>query len=283
MSVDTPITVKPASLTALLTHPQLTGLQAFTDNYIWALRETGGNACLVVDPGDPAVVQAWLADNGLTLRAILLTHHHPDHTGGVPALRQAGVEVIGPRHDNIPHLDRAVGDGEHISFPWLDATFTVIDVPGHTAGHIAFWGQVGAGADKPPLLFCGDTLFSGGCGRLFEGTAEQMHASLQRLAALPANTLVCCGHEYTAGNLRFAAAVEPGNVDIATCNAWVQAQRESHFASVPGDLAREQRINPFFRVQEATVQQMAVQQAGHALPSPVEVFAMLRHWKDGFQ
>ncbi len=289
MTVDTQNTTRPPSLTATLAHPQLTALPAFADNYIWALRAPAGTDCLIVDPGDPAVVQAWLARNGLTLRAILLTHHHLDHIGGVPALRAPGVQVIGPRHDNISGLDRQMDEGECIDFPWLGATFTVLEIPGHTAGHIAFFGAIAnrqnnpGNHDQQRLLFCGDTLFSGGCGRLFEGTAAQMSTSLARLAALPADTLVCCGHEYTAGNLRFAAVVEPDNADIAACAGWVQAQRAMGIATVPGDITREHRINPFLRVGVAAVRAAAERQAGHALPTDTEVFAVLRRWKDGFQ
>lgn len=286
MTVDTPNTTQSSSLGTTLAHPQLTALPAFADNYIWALRAPTGPDCLVVDPGDPAVVQAWLAQNGLILRAILLTHHHLDHVGGVPALRGPGVAVIGPRHDNISGLDRQMGEGERIDFPWLGATFTVLEIPGHTAGHIAFFGTLhdpDGSVDPQPLLFCGDTLFSGGCGRLFEGTPAQMSTSLARLAALPADTLVCCGHEYTAGNLRFAATVEPDNADIAACAAWVQVQRARGAATVPGDIAREQRINPFLRVDTAAVRAAAERQAGHVLPTDTEVFAVLRRWKDGFR
>ena len=186
---------------------KLIPIPAFNDNYIWMLHDE--RRALVVDPGDAQPVLAALARDGLTLESILVTHHHGDHTGGVEVLRQnTGAQVYGPAAERMPEPLQRLGDGDTIT-P-LGLRFEVLLVPGHTAGHIAYWGQI---PDADPVLFCGDTLFSAGCGRLFEGTPGQMLASLTRLAALPEATRVCCAHEYTLGSLRFALAVEPSNSD----------------------------------------------------------------------
>lgn len=265
------------TLTDIVAHPRLFAVPTFTDNYVWGLRAVGSRDCLVVDPGDAGPVAAALERTGLRLTAILVTHHHGDHTGGIRVLKTPGVTVYGPRHEIIPLADHACGDGDRIALPGL-GEFRVIDVPGHTAGHIAYAGML----DERPLLFCGDTLFSAGCGRLFEGTAEEMHASLRTLAALPPDTLVCCTHEYTLGNLRFAAAVEPGNADIAACSHWARAQRDAGLPTLPGDLARELRVNPFLRTGVTEVRSAAARHAGQAPDSDAAVFAALRRWKDTF-
>lgn len=270
MSVDT--------LARPLQHPRVTGLPAFTDNYIWAIRAHDGPDCAVVDPGDAAVVRRWLGEQGLRLRWILVTHHHFDHTGGIAALKDEGVTVIGPRHEQIPQRDVAVGDGDALVLPGLDLTLQVLDIPGHTAGHVGFHGLL----DHQPVLFCGDTLFSAGCGRLFEGSAAELHDSLQRLARLPPATLVFCTHEYTLGNLRFAAAVEPGNADISRHADWARACRAEGRPTVPSDLAREARINPFLRTGVPAVQAAACAHAGTKTDVDAGVFALLRRWKDEF-
>ncbi len=270
MNVDTPITA--------LSHPRLAAIPAFMDNYIWALCDASGSQCLVVDPGDPVAVTHWLQQHNVTLRAILVTHHHLDHIGGVAALRAPGVPVFGPRHEAIHHIDYPVGDGDRVLLPELDIALEVFDVPGHTAGHIAFHGQI----DRQPLLFCGDTLFSAGCGRLFEGRPEEMHASLQRLACLPATTLVCCAHEYTLGNLRFAAAVEPDNPTIAAVTAWARGRRTAGLPTLPSNLARELGINPFLRTGCRAVIAAAERYAEQPLADATATFAALRRWKDGF-
>ena len=201
-------------------------LPAFSDNYIWLLHD--GRRALVVDPGDAQPVLKALQSTGLDLEAILVTHHHPDHTAGVAELREAtGATVWGPAREAIPEPFIPLDDGDTVTA--LGVAWSVLDVPGHTAGHIAFWAS---DIDGAPLLFCGDTLFSGGCGRLFEGTPAQMLASLDRLAALPGNTRVCCTHEYTLSNLRFARTVEPGNVALGVelpgrLEAWRVAQARS--------------------------------------------------------
>ncbi len=253
----------------------LLALPAFADNYIWMLHD--GTDAVVVDPGDSAPVEQALDRLGLQLRGILVTHHHADHVGGVNALRpRLQGPVWGPAHETIPKPFIALNDGDEISVMGL--TFRVIDVPGHTAGHIAY---AQSGATKAPLLFCGDTLFSAGCGRLFEGTPAQMHRSLSRLAALPADSQVCCTHEYTLSNLRFAAAVEPGNAERAAYHQRCEALREQGQPTLPSSIDQELRINPFLRWGQAEVIAAARSQ-GAANDSPVDVFAALREWKNRF-
>ena len=237
-----------------------------------------GGAAVVVDPGDEAPVDSALTSHALRLAGILVTHHHPDHVGGVGALAaRHGAAVWGPARERIPPPFTPVAGGDVVEL--LGLRFEVIEVPGHTAGHVAYFAREAGGA---PLLFCGDTLFSGGCGRLFEGTPAQMHASLQRLAALPGATRVCCAHEYTLANLRFAAAVEPGNEALASYAASCQARRAAGEPTLPSTIGRERAINPFLRCGEP---QVAAAAAAHGAPSadPVEVFAALRRWKDGFR
>ncbi|MDY7553672.1 hydroxyacylglutathione hydrolase [Pseudomonas veronii] len=253
---------------------QISALPAFTDNYIWLLQEPQSRRCAVVDPGDAAPVLAWLKQNpGWTLSDILVTHHHHDHVGGVEALKRvSGATVYGPAHETIPARDVALQDNQRISVLGWD--FAVYAVPGHTLGHIAFY--------HPGVLFCGDTLFAGGCGRLFEGTPAQMHASLQRLAALPADTRVYCTHEYTQSNLRFAQAVEPDNADIAERVENVNRLRARDEITLPSNLALEKRTNPFLRTAETSVKQKADERNGRDNRSGDEVFASLRAWKDKF-
>lgn len=240
-----------------------------------------GSHALVVDPGDEKPVLEALQSMRLQLQAILVTHHHADHVGGVIALQQAtGAEVYGPAGENIPAMQHAMAQGDRISL--LGIGFEVLDVPGHTAGHIAWYA---ATAHPGPLLFCGDTLFSGGCGRLFEGTPAQMLASLDQLCALPPDTRVCCAHEYTLSNLRFARAVEPDNVALADYERHCRALREQGQPTLPSRIGIEQEINPFLRsrlpgVREAVrhaMRERAVSQddAGH--------FAALRLWKNEFR
>lgn len=237
-----------------------------------------GHQALVVDPGDEQPVLQALQDQHLQLQAILVTHHHADHVGGVAALRAAtGATVYGPAAEDIPEPLVRLGDGDHVHALGLD--FTVLDVPGHTAGHIAFYC---AAMDGGPLLFCGDTLFSGGCGRLFEGTPAQMLASLDRLAALPGTTRVCCTHEYTLSNLRFARAVEPGNAALARYNAECEARRARQLPTLPSSIALEREINPFLRSRQPAVT-AAVQAFDTAAHGDTAVFAALREWKNQFK
>lgn len=251
-------------------------IPAFTDNYLWLLHD--GRRALVVDPGDAEPVQRALQENGLQLASILVTHHHPDHTGGVDALREAtGAPVYGPAREQIPGPFRKLTGGNTVRALGLD--FEVMDVPGHTAGHIAFYTPE---MDGRPLLFCGDTLFSGGCGRLFEGTPAQMLASLDRLAALPGNTRVCCTHEYTMSNLRFALAVEPDNSELIGYHARCAALRDAGLPTLPTSIAQELLINPFLRTRQATVM-AAARRFDPAAHDDNSVFAAIRQWKNQFK
>lgn len=257
---------------------KLLPLPAFTDNYLWMLHDA--DQALVVDPGDPAPVLQALDSLGLKLAGILVTHHHRDHTGGVAALREAtDAPVFGPATEDIPGPLTRLRDGDQVDL--LGLRFSVFDVPGHTAGHIAYYCENVNGA---PLLFCGDTLFSGGCGRLFEGTPAQMLASLDRLAALPDATQVCCTHEYTLSNLKFAIAVEPDNERLLEYRAHCEALRAQDHPTLPSRIDRERAINPFLRAREATVAQAVQAHAPHVVATdPLSVFAALREWKNDFR
>ena len=253
-------------------------LLAFTDNYIWMLHD--GRQAIVVDPGEAAPVEQALHRWGLTLQAILVTHHHVDHVGGVDALRAAtGAQVYGPARERMPEPLVRLAQGDTVDA--LGLQFQVIDVPGHTAGHIAYYCP---DMDGAPLLFCGDTLFSGGCGRLFEGTPAQMLESLDRLAALPGNTRVCCTHEYTLSNLKFARAVEPGNAALLHYSSQCEALRAQNQPTLPSQMALERDINPFLRVRQSPVAQAAQgYDAQVSLDDAVAVLAALRQWKNEFR
>jgi hydroxyacylglutathione hydrolase len=253
-------------------------LPAFQNNYLWLIHD--GVHAAVVDPGDAAPVLAALGEHKLLLTAILLTHHHADHIGGVPALlAHAAVPVFGPRHDGIAAVTLPLDEGAEFRVPGLDLDLRVIEVPGHTLGHIAYVRTT----PGPHWLFCGDTLFAGGCGRLFEGTPDQLRDSLAKLAALPDDTAVFCAHEYTLANLRFALAVEPDNAALAQRMADATALRERGLPTIPSSIGLEKATNPFLRDGQASI---AVQlQAAHRLPagaSPLEVFTALREWKNNF-
>ena len=253
---------------------ELLSLPAFSDNYIWMVHN--GRDALVVDPGDADVVRQALLQRNLLLKAILVTHHHPDHTGGVQALRDLlQGPVYAPVREDTPLPREPVSGGQHLAV--LDLPVQVIDVPGHTAGHIAYLVEP---PEQAPILFCGDTLFSGGCGRLFEGTPAQMHASLSRLAALPGDTLVYCAHEYTASNLRFARKVEPDSAALARREAEVSALRAANRPTVPSCIAVERATNPFLRVTHPDVQRAAQAYSDHPLADAAMTLGAVRHWKD---
>jgi len=255
-------------------------LPAFSDNYIWAI--VRGNNAVVVDPGEAGPVLDLIAQRGLQLRAILLTHHHGDHVGGVlELLRHAPATVYGPANERLPHCDVRLVEGDRVALPEVGLTLSVLDVPGHTAGHIAYFGRLQD--QEKPVLFCGDTLFAGGCGRLFEGSPAQMHASLAKFISLPADTQVCCAHEYTLSNLRWAMAVEPANHTLQQWYQRAQQLREHNCPTVPTTMALELDTNPFLRTSQAAVIQAARQQSGQALDTPVATFAALREWKNDFK
>lgn len=247
-------------------------LPALADNYIWLLHDDAGQA-IVVDPGDAAPVEAALADRSLRLRAILLTHHHGDHIAGAAALRaRHGANVYAPHDERIADVDHRVRDGDVVTLDKPQARFEVLEVPGHTRSHIAYAGE--------GLLLCGDTLFSLGCGRLFEGTPAQMLASLERLASLPGTLQVCCGHEYTEANGRFARQVDPANPALAARCAEAAETRAQGRPTLPVPLASELACNPFLRIDSEPLADWARQR--HAIGNRVERFAALRAAKDAF-
>ena len=249
---------------------------AFQDNYLWLIHD--GTRAAVVDPGDATPILDALAAHGLSLAAILLTHHHADHVGGVPQLlTQFNVPVFGPRQEAIPGVTYPLEQGDNVDVPGLNLHFEVLDVPGHTRGHIAYY------APEQSWLFCGDTLFAGGCGRLFEGTPEQMVESLGKLAALPDDVKVFCAHEYTLSNLRFAQEVEPGNEALSLRMTQEQAKRDRGEPTVPSTIALEKATNPFLRYREPAIADRLLAEGNLSSKEPIAVFAALRQWKNSYR
>ncbi|MEE8118967.1 MAG: hydroxyacylglutathione hydrolase [Gammaproteobacteria bacterium] len=255
---------------------EISPIPAFQDNYFWLICPSDSNLAAVVDPGDAQPVREALSASGKTLAAILVTHHHADHVEGVRELKSKfGVEAWGPAKE-VPHLvDHPLAEGDIAKITPLQLEFEVLDLPGHTLGHIGFLGQ---GA-----LFCGDTLFSAGCGRLFEGTPAQMTDSLGKLSRLPATTRFYCAHEYTLANLSFAATVEPENTAIVEFRQHAEVLRSEGQPTLPSTIGEQLAVNPFLRCHLDAVKMSAERWYGSALDDTVRVFAAVRSWKDGFR
>jgi hydroxyacylglutathione hydrolase len=248
-------------------------ISAFRDNYIWAIHDDKN--AVIVDPGDAAPVFAFLQEKKLKLVTILITHHHNDHIGGNrELLKRFPIPVYGPAGETIDTLTIRLKEGDTVTLPDFGLTFSVLDIPGHTAGHIAYVGH--------RMVFCGDTLFACGCGRLFEGTPAQMHASLAKLAALHEETKVYCAHEYTLSNIAFARAVEPDNAKLLEREFAEREKRSRNLPTVPSTISLEIETNPFMRSHLASITAAANTKSGKTHVSPVEVLATIREWKNNF-
>ncbi|WP_114325910.1 hydroxyacylglutathione hydrolase [Candidatus Colwellia aromaticivorans] len=274
--------IKPINSSIGVTPVDITPIKAFSDNYIWAI--TNKQVATLVDPGDASVCIEFLEKNQLILSSILITHHHSDHTGGINKLveycqqKQWSLTVYGPANENIPLCDVKLTENDTVVLDEFNINFRIIDLPGHTAGHIAYF----ANDHLTPILFCGDTLFSGGCGRLFEGSPEQMLNSLTKLANLPEHTQVYCTHEYTQANLAFALTVEPKNQALVDYNKKVNELRSKGHATIPSTIQLEKQINPFLRCNKQTIQASAQQFSADAKATSQDTFTTIRRWKDQF-
>ncbi len=252
---------------------EVQGVPAFADNYIWLIGASGKPYVAIVDPGDAEPVLEVLTEQSLIPVAILITHHHGDHIGGIrELLAHTDMPVYGPAHESIPAITHPMVEGDHVRIDALGADFLVMDVPGHTRGHIAYYGH--------DMLFCGDTLFTGGCGRLFEGSPEQMYESLSKFNKLPDISQVYCAHEYTLDNLKFACIAEPDNRALLERVATTRRLRAQGLPTVPALLGLEKRTNPFLRSHIPSLKTAAEGFAGKSLATPAQVFATVRHWKD---
>jgi hydroxyacylglutathione hydrolase len=268
-------------------HPDIVAVRAFSDNYIWLIGlddRAGKRQALVVDPGDATPVLAALERHRLPLAHILITHHHADHTGGIAGLKEKWPEAVvhGPRKCGNRFIEHRYDHGDRLAIDEIGLEAQVIEVPGHTLDHNAYFCRR-LGADPRPVLFCGDTLFAGGCGRIFEGTPEVMFESLERLAGLPAQTLVFCAHEYTLSNLRFARAAEPASTAVADRLAEAEAVRARDVATIPSSIGVELETNPFLRATSTGIRDTLLGRAGVDAADPVAVFAALREWKNNFR
>ncbi|TWX74043.1 hydroxyacylglutathione hydrolase [Colwellia sp. C1TZA3] len=255
-------------------------IKAFSDNYIWAISSDLSHNMALVDPGDADVCIEFIEQQKLQLSSILITHHHPDHVGGIDKLveycknKHWPLTIYGPESEKIPHCDVALNENSKVSLTDLALEFDIIDLPGHTSGHIAYLSQ--------DNLFCGDTLFSGGCGRLFEGTPSQMLSSLEKLSALPERTHVYCAHEYTQANLNFALTVEPCNSELVHYYNQVLQKREQDIATIPTSIMLEKKINPFLRCNEPSLMTSAAEFSGDNVNDKLQTFTIIRAWKDNF-
>jgi hydroxyacylglutathione hydrolase len=263
----------------------ITEIPAFNDNYIWVLREPESSFAYVVDPGQAKPVLAYLAQHNLTLAGILITHKHKDHIGGIKELQahyHGKLAVYGPKAENISGVTHEITSQSTLDLPHINTNVTIISVPGHTLGHISYLIY--------DAIFCGDTLFSAGCGRLFEGSPAQMLESLNKLASLPASCKCYCAHEYTQANLKFALHVIPDNPQLVEYASWVTKARANNIPTVPCDLSTELAINPFLRCHTNEVKQAIIEKFGileapklqDELISELQTFTLLRQWKDTF-
>jgi hydroxyacylglutathione hydrolase len=255
---------------------QVIPVPAFSDNYIWLIINSANNQAACVDPGDATPVLQYCDQNSITLCAILITHHHPDHTGGVAELAEHySIPVYGPAQESIPNCEHPLKEGDQIKIKNLDdLKLRIIDIPGHTRGHIAFIGN--------GWVFCGDTLFAAGCGRIFEGTPQQMFDSLNKFKTLDPSTQVFCGHEYTLANLTFAQSVEPNNKDIQNKMVLIQKMRDENKPTLPSTISEELKTNPFLRADSPEIIASAQNYRGQSLTQPVDVFATVREMKNNF-